>query len=163
MRHRCWCFAHDSYSKGAGFVRENPLAGTDWIPNIRLMTDFRDIRPLTPEERAQRATQRQMHEEQERQRILDQLDNWEWGREEGGRTPIILPPEIAQRVVADIDAGHSDRAIVKKYSTTPWAFSCRWLSDAKKDGRLHRMAASRDLMRENARGKRPRARRHMNI
>ena len=132
-------------------MRENPLVGKAWIPNIQAMTDFRDIRPLTPEERAQRAVQRQMQEEQARQRILEQLDNWEWGREGGGRAPIILPPEIAQRVIADIDAGHSDRAIVKKYSTTPWAFSCRWLSDAKKDGRLCRMAASRSLKRENMR------------
>ena len=96
------------------------------------MTDYRDIRPLSPTERAERAAQRQAEQEMAHQRILEQLDNWEWDCEKGGRAPIVLPTEIARRVLADVQARHSDRAIVKKYAGTPWAFSTYWLAEAKK-------------------------------
>ena len=125
------------------------------IATIRAMLDFADIRLLTPEEQAARAAEVREQEELEHQRLLDRLDQWERKCERGGRPPIVLPSEIARRVLADIDAGYSDREIVRKYEGTPWRFSCRWLADAKKDGRLHRMAQSAEIVRENLPKKAP--------
>ena len=113
------------------------------------MLDYRDIRLLTPEEQAARTAELRSQQEIEYLRQLEALDRYELDCERGGRPPIVLPPEVAQRVLDDLKAGHSDRAIVRKYSNTPWAFSCRWLSDAKKDGRLHQMAAGRGFPLEN--------------
>lgn len=130
-------------------VRQNPLVAGGRISNIQPMTDYRDIRPLTFDERAQRAAQRQAEQELAHQRILDQLDNWEFGSEKGGRQPIVLPQEVALRVVADVEAGHADRAIERKYASTPWKFSARWLRRAINNGSLYRMAGMRQLARQN--------------
>ena len=113
------------------------------------MTDYRDIRPLSPAERTERTAHRRAKQEMAHQRILEQLDDWEWDCEKGGRPPIVLPSEIARRVLADLEAGYSDRAIVKKYAGTPWSFSTYWLAEAKKDGRLLQMAGIRGLVQEN--------------
>ena len=113
------------------------------------MLDFADIRLLTPEEQAARAAALKEREQLEYQRLLDQLDQWERRCEKGGRPRLVLPPEIAKRVLADIDGGCSDREIVRKYYHTPWRFSGRWLADAKRDGRLLQMAQSAEIVREN--------------
>ena len=114
------------------------------------MLDYRNIRLLTPEERAERAAQLQAQEDLEHQRMLDDLDSWEWEPTEcGGKPPIVLPPDIARRVLADVRAGHSDRAIARKYANTPWAFSYRWLNLAKKDGRLDAMAGLGTMVGQN--------------
>ena len=114
------------------------------------MLDHRKIRLLTPEERVEREAQRAADEETAHQRMLVHLDSWEWEPTEcGGKPPIVLPPEIARRVLADVRAGHSDRAIARKYANTPWAFSYRWLNLAKKDGRLDAMAGLGTMVGQN--------------
>ena len=114
------------------------------------MLDYRNIRLLTPEERAERAAQLQEQEALERQRILDELDAWDCDQgKKGGRPPIVLPPEIAQRVLNDVRSGLTYRAIARKYANTPWPFSCRWLDRAVKDGRLHQMASDAAFVRQN--------------
>lgn len=127
------------------------------------MTDHRNIRPLTAEERAQRAAERQAQQERKQQMILEQLDDWSFQSEKGGRPPIVLPQEIAQRVVADVEAGHSHRAIERKYKATPWKFSSRWLSRAINNGSLYQMAGMRQMARRNPRQNAPVFATHMNI
>jgi len=72
--------------------------------------------------------------------ILASLDSYEWPSNPKGRPPIILPPDIARRVIADVSAGRPLRSIARKYATSPYAFSPRWLDRAVKSGDLHRMA-----------------------
>jgi len=104
------------------------------------MTDYRDIRPLSPAERAERAAQRQAEQELAHQRILDELDSWDFESERGGKPCIVLPQEIALRVVRDLVARRSHRSIERKYAGTPWAFSRRWLERAIANGSLLEMA-----------------------
>lgn len=47
------------------------------------MTDHRNIRPLTAEERAQPAAERQAQRERKQQMILDQLDDCSYESEKG--------------------------------------------------------------------------------
>ena len=138
------------------------MLGAHQIATIRSMLNFSDIRLLTPEEQAARAAELREQEEQEYQNLLFHLDQWERRCEKGGRPRLVLPPEISRRVLADIDAGYSDREVVRKYSHTPWRFSCRWLADAKKDGRLHQMAQSGATVRENPAEKGPLSHTHIN-
>ena len=104
------------------------------------MTDYRDIRPLTAAERAERAAQRQAEEALAHQRILDQLDDWDFEPERGGKPCIVLPQDVALRVVKDLTAGRSHRSIERKYANTPWPFSRRWLERAIANGSLLEMA-----------------------
>ena len=114
------------------------------------MLDYRNIQPLSGQERAEREARIAAAEEMAHQRMLEDLDAWEWEPTEcGGKPPIVLPPEIARRVLDDVRAGHSDRAIAKKYAATRYAFSYRWLNRAKKDGRLERMAGLGQLVGQN--------------
>ena len=119
------------------------------------MLEFKDIRLLTPEEQAARAAELKAQEELEYQNLLYALDQWERKCEKGGRPPLVLPAEIARRVLDDIDAGCSDREIARKYYDTPWRFSSRWLADAKKDGRLRQMAEGAGKARQNPPEKAP--------
>ncbi len=107
--------------------------------NIQRMLNHRNIRPLTLQERAARVAELQAQQEMERRQTLAALDEWEWGPGRPGRKPIVLPPEIARRVLADVAAGRSLCEIVRKYQGS-YPFSRRWLSDAVQDGRLERMA-----------------------
>ena len=138
------------------------MPGAPQITTIVPMLDFADIRLLTPEEQAIRAAEIREQDELEYRQALARLDRWERRCEKGGRPRRVLPPEIARRVLADIDAGYSDREIVRKYSHTPWRFSCRWLADAKKDGRLQEMAQSGATVRENPAEKGSRSHTHIN-
>ncbi len=104
------------------------------------MLDYKDIRFLTREEQAARVAEFRAQEESEHQRQLEELDHWEWECERGGRTPKVLPEEIARRVWDDVLAGHSHRAIERKYANTAWAFSRRWLERALANGTLAQMA-----------------------
>ena len=113
------------------------------------MLDYRKIRLLSPEEQAERAAQRLAEEAQERQRILDELDEWTWEPERGGRRPIVLPPEIARRVLDDVAARLSHRAIECKYANTPYPFSRRWLARALNNGTLAQMAGMGHFMGQN--------------
>ena len=73
--------------------------------------------------------------------VLRQLDAYTVNPPTGGRPLLWLPPEIAQRVLADVDAGiMSLCAIERKYKPTRYRFSRRWLADALEDGRLRLMA-----------------------
>ena len=139
------------YSNLRHWCGKTPLSGTAHSLTIGPMLDYKDIRLLTPAERAQREAQLQAERELEQQRLLDELDAWESENSLGGRPEIVLPPEIAQRVLADLKAGYSDRAIEAKYAATPWRFSARWLARAKKDGRLYRMAGVRRNVRRSVR------------
>ena len=114
-----------------------------------------DIRLLTPEEQAERAAQVKAQEELERLRLLQALDQYEFKCERGGRPSIVLPPEVARRVLADVEAGHSSRAIARKYKYTPWAFSRAWLQRAMADGTLLEMAGATHLVAQNTVKKAP--------
>ena len=58
-------------------------------------------------------------------RILRQLDTHPRVVNTGGRPLLCLPPEIAQRVLADVAAGMSLGSIERKYKPTPYRFSRR--------------------------------------
>lgn len=104
----------------------------------------------TAAERAAARAEREEREREEQERILKSLDEWDWeSGPRGGRPPIILPPEIAQRVLADVHAGREDRAIERKYRDTPWKFSARWLRRNVNNGKLHEMAGVRHSSRQN--------------
>ena len=140
-----------SYLRLRHWCGKTLLSGTADLPTILPMLDYKDIRLLTPAERAEREAQLRAERELEHQRLLDELDAWESEHSLGGRPEIVLSPEIAQRVLADLKAGYSDRAIEAKYAATPWRFSARWLARAKKDGRLYRMAGLRQNVRRSVR------------
>ena len=106
------------------------------------MLKRRNITVRTPEERAQARADREERERQEYGRLLADLDDYDFSLEGlGGRPKIWLPPEIAQRVLADVRAGHSLRAIARKYQHTPWPFSYEWLRRSVNDGSLEEMAS----------------------
>ena len=70
--------------------------------------------------------------------ILRELDDWNWdGR--CGRRRKVLPPDVARRVLKDVEDQHSINAIVKKYHRH-FPFSRPWLINAVADGSLQRMA-----------------------
>ena len=104
------------------------------------MLKRRRISLRTEEERAQARSDREEREREERERILQELDDWNFEDRKPGPDPKVLPEDVARRVLADVNARHSYRAIARKYVNTPWAFSHMWLWAAVKDGRLERMA-----------------------
>ncbi len=103
------------------------------------MLNLKDIRFLTPEERAEAAARRRDEETQVYQKRLASLDEWPLDRP-CGRSRLVLPPEVAQRVLDDVAAGASLRAIEDKYRALGYPFSRRWLKDSLNDGRLRQMA-----------------------
>ena len=104
-------------------------------------TDFRTIEfRTTPEGRNAAIAKLEAERQAEYDRILRQLDTYQVDVNTGGRPPLWLPPEIAQRVLADAAGGMSLCAIERKYKPTPYRFSRRWVSDALWDGRLRLMA-----------------------
>ena len=122
---------------------KNTLPRGAGLPKIRPMLEYRDIRLLTPDEQSQRAEQLRVAQERTHQRILKELDNWdEWGHGGPGRKRICLPPEIARRVLADLEAGRSHGDIAIKYTALGYPISRRWLGRAIKDGRLMPMATA---------------------
>ena len=56
-----------------------------------------------------------------------------------GRRPKVLPPEIAQLVILDLEAGHSRSAIVRRYERVA-PFSRDWLTSRIVDRGLWEMA-----------------------
>ena len=104
-------------------------------------TDFRTIEfRTTPEGRKAAIAKLEDERQAEYDRILRQLDTHPSVVNTGGRPPLRLPPEIAQRVLADVAGGTSFRAIERKYKPTPYRFSRHWLTWALADGRLESMA-----------------------
>ena len=104
----------------------------------------------TNAERAAARAEREERERQEREQKLAGLDQYDWeSGEKGGKPSIILPPEIAQRVLADVHAGRPYRAIERKFANTPWKFSRRWLCRAIDDGSLRRMAEMEHSVGQN--------------
>ena len=104
-------------------------------------TDFRTIEfRTTPEGRNAAIAKLEAERQAEYDRILRQLDTYQGNVNTGGRPPLCLPPEIAQRVLADVDGGMSLCAIERKYKQTPYRFSRRWLTWALADDRLQLMA-----------------------
>ena len=101
-------------------------------------------RPRTPEEQRERIRQReaeqQEHANQTEAAMLADLDAHEFptGRLTG-RPRIELPAMIARRILEDVEAGASQKAIVAKYRKY-YRFSPKWLRDALRDGRLKQMA-----------------------
>ena len=106
------------------------------------MLNPRDIRFLTTEERAEAAARRQDKETLIYQHRLALLDEWPLDNRSTncGRPLLVLPPEVAQRVLDDVAAGASFRAIEDKYRALGYPFSRRWLKDSLNDGRLRQMA-----------------------
>ena len=124
--------------------RQRPIAGNPAMLNRRKITLRTDA------ERAAARAVREDRERLEREEMLASLDDWEWETgEQGGKPPIVLPPEIARRVLADVDTGHSYCAIERKYANTPRKFSRRWLCRAIDDGSLQRMAGLGHLVGQN--------------
>ena len=111
-------------------------------------TDFRTIElRTTPEGRQAAIAKLEAERQAEYDRILRQLDTYREDVNTGGRPPLWLPPEIAQRVLADVDGGiMSLCAIERKYKQTPYRFSRRWLTWALEDGRLRLLADGRALV-----------------
>ena len=104
-------------------------------------TDFRTIEfRTTPDGRNAAIAKLEAERQAEYDRILRQLDTYQVDVNTGGRPPLCLPPEIAQRVLSDAAGGMSLCAIERKYKPTPYRFSRRWVSDALVDGRLRLMA-----------------------
>ena len=120
---------------------KTPLPGLAHLPTICPMLDYRSIHFITDEERAAIAASRREKSDLAYQRELEALDQWERELDQGGRRTIVLPPEIARRVLADLEAGLSHRTIEIKYKGTRCPFSRRWLVRAIADGRLLQMAA----------------------
>ena len=87
------------------------------------MLNVKDIRLLTPEERAEAAARRRDEETQVYQKRLASLDEWPLDRQ-CGRSRLVLPPEVAQRVLDDVGAGASLRAIEDKYRAAAAAGGC---------------------------------------
>ena len=58
---------------------------------------------------------------------------------QGGRPNKNLPPEIAQLILLDLEAGHTKSAIVRRYRRV-CKFSRTYLNDIIADGRLEEMA-----------------------
>ena len=110
-------------------------------------TDFRTIEfRTTPEGRNAAIAKLEAERRADFDRVLHQLDTYQVDVNTGGRPPLCLPPEIAQRVLADVDGGMSLCAIERKYKTTPYRFSRRWLSDALEDGRLRLLADGKAMI-----------------
>ena len=105
-----------------------------------IMLDYRNIHFITDEERAEIAASQREANDLAYQRELEALDQWQRELERGGRPSMVLPPEIARRVLADLEACLSHRAIELKYKGTRYPFSRRWLVRAIGDGRLLQMA-----------------------
>ena len=118
---------------------EKPLVRCVACGNNPTMLNLKDIRFLTPEERAEAAARRRDEETQVYQKRLASLDEWPLDRP-CGRSRLVLPPEVAQRVLDDVAAGASLRAIEDKYRALGYPFSRRWLKDSLNDGRLRQMA-----------------------
>ena len=129
------------YSQPGHWWGKTPLPGLAHLPTICPMLDYRSIHFITDEERAAIAASRREENDLAYQRELEALDQWERESEQGGRPSIVLPPEIARRVLADLEAGLSHRTIELKYRGTRYPFSRRWLVRAIADGRLLQMAA----------------------
>ena len=151
------------YSQPGHWWGKTPLPGLAHLPTICPMLDYRSIHFITDEERAAIAASRREENDLAYQRELDPgagavgtrttrtktgsyhlnthqaslygLDQWERESEQGGRPSIVLPPEIARRVLADLEAGLSHRTIELKYRGTRYPFSRRWLVRAIADGR----------------------------
>ena len=109
------------------------------LPTILIMLDYRSIHFITDEERAEAAAKRRDEETSVYQRRLASLDEWPLDRQ-CGRSRLVLPTEVAQRVLDDVAAGASLRAIEDKYRALGYPFSRRWLKDSLNDGRLRQMA-----------------------
>ena len=104
-------------------------------------TDFHTIEfRATPKGRNAAIAKLEAERQAAYDRILRQLDTYRADVNTGGRPLLCLPPEIAQRVMADVAGGMSLCAIERKYKPTPYRFSRRWLTDALDDGRLRLMA-----------------------
>ena len=109
-------------------MSKNPLARH--FPDVKnpAMVLRRKISVRSDEERALVRAEREEREREEFERILDALDDWDWDEDsKGGRPSIVLPPEIARRVLADLAEGRTPRAIARKFKATPWAFSHEWV------------------------------------
>ena len=76
--------------------------------------------------------------EEEYQRIIQQLNDWEW-QPVGGRPLKRLPAEIARAVETDLVKGINKSAIVRKYQNY-YPFSRKWLKRVSENGRLAQMA-----------------------
>ena len=104
---------------------------------------FRNIEFRSPAEQRQWAAQREAEQREQAAQaeaeMLVELDAYEFPGQLTGRPPIKLPPMIARRVLDDLAAGASRKAIAAKYRPY-FRFSERWLRDAVSDGRLERMA-----------------------
>ena len=89
------------------------------------MLNPKDIRFLTPEERAGAADRRREKETLIYQKRLALLDEWPLDQRPPncGRLPLVLRPEVAQRVLDDVAAGASLRAIEEKYRAVGYSFS----------------------------------------
>ena len=82
---------------------------------------------------------RQTQEEVLLQMGLDYLARNPCVERRNGRRRIVLPRDIALLVVQDVDAGHTQSAIVERFKPV-CAFSRGWLGAAIKDGSLREMA-----------------------
>ena len=89
-----------------------------------------------PPEQFQRRFRDLMVQEDERQHYerLVELDTYVDGVREG-RPYKVFPPDIATRILSDVESGKALRAIGRKYGT-----SHTWVSKALQDGRLELMA-----------------------
>ena len=105
------------------------------------MLNPKDIRFLTTDERAEAAAKRQDKETLIYQKRLELLDEWRFDHRprKYGRSPLVLRPEVAQRVLDDVAAGASFRAIEDKYRALGYPFSRHWLRYSLNDGRLLQM------------------------
>ena len=80
---------------------------------------------------------RQIQERRE-QALKERLANFDVPRRDSdirGRPPVVLPPWMAQAVLADLAARCTQRWAAQKYK-----LSARWIRDAARDGRLTKMA-----------------------
>ena len=79
------------------------------------------------------------YDQQELQRKIDELEEWDEQPRPRGCPRKELPAEIARMMLADLNAGHSRRYVWRKYQSY-CKFGRRWLDDVLADGRLERMA-----------------------